>query len=155
MDTSENKHLTGMIKQVKTDKEILALFLFGSTARKENDKHSDIDICLVLIPRSYTPRELSQKKLSYLKKFNLDIQIFQQLPIYIKRRVIKEGKVLHCKDEDTLYEITFIVIQEFADFEHIYRDYLKEVAQVDSPQTNSQQSSVNSPRSTGNGPQRK
>ena len=130
MDTSVKKHLNTIIEEVKTDKEILALFLFGSTARKENDKHSDIDICLVLTPRSYTPRELSQKKLSYLKRFNLDIQVFQQLPIYIKMRVLKEGKVLHCKDEDVLYNIAFTVIQEFADFEPIYRDYLKEVESV-------------------------
>ena len=130
MDTSVKKHLNTIIEEVKTDKEILALFLFGSTARKENDKHSDIDICLVLTPRSYNPRELSQKKLSYLKRFNLDIQVFQQLPIYIKTRVLKEGKVLHCKDEDALYDIAFTVIQEFADFEPIYRDYLKEVGNV-------------------------
>ena len=118
---------TKIIEEVKTDEEVLALFLFGSTARNENVEKSDIDICLVLTPRSYTPRELSQKKLSYLKRFNLDIQVFQQLPIYIKTRVLKEGKVLHCKDEDSLYDIAFTVIQEFADFEPIYRDYLKEV----------------------------
>ena len=130
MDTSEKNLITKIIEEVKTDEEILAVFLFGSTARKENDKHSDIDICLVLTPRSYTSRELSQKKLSYLKRFNLDIQVFQQLPIYIKTRVLKEGKVLHCKDEDALYDIAFTVIQEFADFEPIYRDYLKEVGNV-------------------------
>jgi predicted nucleotidyltransferase len=130
MATSGKKHLTNIIEEVKTDEEILALFLFGSTARKENDKQSDIDICLVLTPRSYTPKELSRKKLSYLKKFDLDIQVFQQLPIYIKIRVIKEGKVLHCKDEDVLYDIAFTVVREFADFEPIYRDYLKEVGDV-------------------------
>jgi predicted nucleotidyltransferase len=130
MDTSGKKYLTKIIEEVATDKEILAVFLFGSTARKENGKYSDIDICLVLTPRSYTPRELSQKKLSYLKRFNLDIQVFQQLPIYIKTRVMKEGKVLHCKNEDALYDIAFTVIQEFADFEPIYKDYLKEVGDV-------------------------
>ena len=45
-------------------------------------------------------------------------------------RVIKDGKVLHCKDDDALYDIAFTVIQEFADFEPIYRDYLKEVESV-------------------------
>jgi len=127
-NTGNKKQLSKIIEDAKKDNEVLALLLFGSTTRKENHKNSDTDICLVLMPRPYTPKELSQKKLEYLKSFNLDIQIFQQLPITIKQRVIKEGKVLHCKDEDTLYEITFTVIREFADFEHIYRDYLKEVA---------------------------
>ena len=130
MNKESKKQLSKIIEGAKKDAEVLALFLFGSTTRKENYKNSDIDICLVLMPHSYTPKELSQKKLEYLKSFNLDIHIFQQLPINIKKRVIKEGKVLHCKAEETLYEITFIVIREFADFEHIYRDYLKEVAHV-------------------------
>jgi predicted nucleotidyltransferase len=130
MNTGSKKQLSKIIEDAKKDDEVLALFLFGSTTRKENHKNSDIDICLVLMPRSFTPKELSQKKLEYLKSFNLDIHIFQQLPINIKKRVIKEGKVLHCKDEDTLYEVTFTVIREFSDFEHIYRDYLKEVSHV-------------------------
>jgi hypothetical protein len=31
-------------------------------------------------------------------------------------------------DEDSLYELAFTVIREYSDFEHVYRDYLKEVA---------------------------
>jgi predicted nucleotidyltransferase len=130
MDTSGKKHLTKITEEVKNDREILALILFGSTARKDNYKESDVDICLVLMPQSYTTIELSQKKMVYLKSFNLDIHIFQQLPLYIKRRVLKEGKVLHCKDDDALYDLSFTVIREFADFEHIYRDYLIEVENV-------------------------
>ena len=75
-----------------------------------------------------TSMELFQKQLTYLKLFDMDIQIFQKLPLYIRIRIIKEGKVLFCRNEDTLYEIAFRTIQEFADFEHIYRDYLKELA---------------------------
>lgn len=128
MNTVVKKHLNRIKKYVKEDKQILALFLFGSTARRNNYLGSDVDICLVLVPGPYTSKQLSEKKMEYLKLFNLDIQIFQQLPIYIKRRVVKEGKVLFCRDEDKLYDNVFFVIREFADFEHIYYDYLKEVA---------------------------
>ncbi|MCK4649487.1 nucleotidyltransferase domain-containing protein [bacterium] len=120
--------LDRMVKKAKEDKQILALLLFGSRAREDSIKASDIDICLVLMPGSYTPLNLSQKRLTYLKSFDLDIQIFQQLPLYIKVRVLKEGRVLFCRDEDNLYNISFSTIQEFSDFEHIYREYLKEVA---------------------------
>lgn len=121
-------YLESLIKMVKPDKQILAVFLFGSAARKDNFKKSDVDICLVMDNCGYTPEVLFQKRLSYLQEFDLDIQVFQQLPLYIRMRVIKEGKLLFCKDEDRLYRLVFRVIQEFADFEHIYRDYLKEVA---------------------------
>tara|TARA_B100000315_G_scaffold138943_1_gene127967 strand:+ start:1754 stop:2134 length:381 start_codon:yes stop_codon:yes gene_type:complete len=117
-----------LIDVAKSDEEILAIVLFGSAARQENFKNSDIDICLMLKPNQYPPKYLSNKKFDYLKRFDLDIQIFQQLPIYIRRRVIKEGKILFCRDEDEIYKIAFNMIQEFNDFEHIYHDYLKEVS---------------------------
>lgn len=119
-----------LVNTAKLDEEILAVILFGSSARRENLRYSDVDICLILKPQGYSAKYLSSKKLKYLKEFNLDIQIFQQLPIYIKKRVVKEGKILFCKDENEMYKIAFKTIEEFTDFEHIYRDYLKEVACV-------------------------
>lgn len=122
--------LDRMVKKIKEDKQILALLLFGSRAREDSIKASDIDICLVLMPGSYTPLNLSQKRLIYLKSFDLDIQVFQQLPLYIRVRALKEGRVLFCRDEEQLYETAFSTIQEFSDFEHIYREYLEEVARA-------------------------
>lgn len=124
------EHLDKLIKTVQQDSQVLAIFLFGSRARDDNYKKSDIDICLLMKPNSYTTMELSQKKLEYLKLFDMDIQIFQQLPLYIRVRIIKEGKNLFCANEDQLYQIVFRTIREFGDFEHIYRDYLKEVGGV-------------------------
>jgi len=128
MNRANKNHVKRIVEKVAKDPEILALFLYGSCARKEEYSQSDVDLCLVLTPAFYEPKALSEIKIEYLKSFNLDIQVFQQLPIYIKKRVIKEGKVLHCKDDDALYDLCFAVIREFSDFEHIYRDYLAEVA---------------------------
>lgn len=122
------KAVEKLIEIVKSDKEILAVFLFGSAAREEGTEGSDIDICLIMNKGLYAADVLFQKRLNYLQKFDLDIQIFQQLPLYIRMRIIKEGKLLFCRDEDSMYEIAFKVIREFGDFESIYRDYLEEVA---------------------------
>ena len=77
-------------------------------------------------------KEKLDEALEFLKKSKngFDIQIFQQLPLYIRIRIIKEGKVLFCRNEDMLYEAAFRTIREFSDFQHIYRDYLKEVVSV-------------------------
>ncbi len=120
--------LNKLIKTTRKDNEVLAVFLFGSTIRGDSHKQSDIDICLVLKDRRYTPLELSRKKMRYLKLFDMDIEIFQQLPIYIRMRVIKEGKKLFHANEDKLYKIVFNAITEFEDYRHIYREYLQEVA---------------------------
>lgn len=120
----------GIIEKAGNDTEVLAVFLFGSVAQGKEQKNSDIDICIVMNRGRYTAFELSQKKMEYLKSFNVDIQIFQQLPLYIRKRIIQEAKMLFCRDEDELYLVVFRAIAEFDDFKHIYYDYLGEVESV-------------------------
>ncbi len=124
------KQWNGIIKQAGDDPAVLAVFLFGSAARGKGRKNSDVDICLVMKRNGYTGLDLSQKKMEYLKSFNVDLQIFQQLPLYIRKRIIQEGKTLFCRDEDELYRVAFRTIAEFEDFKHIYYDYLKEIESV-------------------------
>ena len=118
-------------KLANQDEDILCVFLFGSYAQRKPNASSDIDICLVLNFDNYSSLKLSKKKLEYLKRFTgVDIQIFQQLPLYIKVRILKEGRIILCKDEDKIYNLAFSVITEYSDFEHIFREYLKEIENV-------------------------
>ena len=39
----------------------------------------------------------------------LDIKIFEDLPLYIKIKVIDEGKVLYCKNELELFEYFWLI----------------------------------------------
>jgi len=126
METS--KEIDRLLERARQDDQVLAVMLFGSRAREEQIEKSDADVCLVLTPRKYGAKELSQKKLEYLTRSDLEIEVYQQLPLYIRVRVLKEGKVLNCRDEDELYAVAFKTIEEFGDFEHIYREYLQEVA---------------------------
>ena len=124
----KNKSVNQVLARAKNDAEIVAVVLFGSRARDEASSASDVDVCLVLRPGKYGALALSQKRLDYLKESDADIHIFSQLPLYIRRRIIKEGKVLLCHDEDALYEMAFRTAQAFEDFKHIYYGYLEEVA---------------------------
>lgn len=116
-----------IIALAKADTRILAVFLFGSVARGDSKDKSDVDICLVLEPRCHNLKDISRIRLDYLSSFTFDIHIFQQLPLYIQKRVIQEGQILFCREEDALYALVFKMIREYASFEHIYRDYLTEV----------------------------
>jgi predicted nucleotidyltransferase len=120
----------GILAKARKDGDVVAVFLFGSRARGESVPGSDTDVCLVLRPGNYDPMVLQRKRLSYLKEGNADVHIFSQLPLYIRRRVLKEGKILQCQDDDLLYEIAFRTAQAFEDFRHIYNGYLKELAHV-------------------------
>ena len=104
---------------------MLAVLLFGSVGRGDVTPASDVDVCLVLQPRAV--ERMSAKRLEYLAEFELDIQVFQQLPLYLRQRVLHEGQVLLCKDEAALYELAYRTVQAFSDFRHIYYDYLEAV----------------------------
>jgi len=125
----EEAGLEKLLIKARQDEDVLAVFLFGSIVREEETHLSDIDLCLVLAPKPipFEPTESSHKRLDYLKDFTFDIQIFQQLPIYVRRRILKEGRILFVRDEALLYELAFKTAQAFEDFKLVYLSYLEEM----------------------------
>ncbi|MBE0512622.1 nucleotidyltransferase domain-containing protein [Candidatus Bathyarchaeota archaeon] len=113
-------------QKARNDKDVLAVLLFGSYAR--NEKFTDIDVCVVLKPEKFNPLFLSKKRLEYLTAFpNSDIQIYQQLPLYIKMRVLKDGKTIFCRNEDLLYDLIISTVRQFEYFKPRYLSYLEGV----------------------------
>ena len=92
-------------------------FSFGRDTKK-----SDIDICLILNKKI----NKLEKRLDYsIINKKLDVQIFQNLPLYIRKRILKEGKILYCKDMDKLYDIALKTIREFEDYKFYYNYYIE------------------------------
>jgi predicted nucleotidyltransferase len=129
MNKNEFKATEALLGKAKSDEDVLAVMIFGSEARRERRSTSDVDICLVLDPLIHHTKKksYSQKRLEYLKDFDFDIQIFQQLPLFIRKRILKEGRVLFVRDERNLYELAWRTARAFDDFRHIHEAYLKEV----------------------------
>jgi len=91
---AKTNQIEEVMEAARKDSQVLAVMLFGSRARGTGSRLSDIDLCLVLSPKSYSPLQMSRKKLEYTSRFSADIQVFQQLPLYIRQRVLRDGKVL-------------------------------------------------------------
>jgi predicted nucleotidyltransferase len=108
------------------DQDVLAVIVFGSAARGDAGPASDIDVCLVLRPDAAV--DPSEKRLAYLARVDLDVHIFQQLPLYVRRRVLREGHVTLSKDDDALYALALRTAKAFEDFRHVYSQYLDAVA---------------------------
>jgi hypothetical protein len=130
MDKKKATELDRLLGIVKQDEEVLAVIIFGSAVRQEKTPLSDVDLCLVMmpLPKPSSPNGFSYKRLEYMKDNSFDVRIFQQLPLYIRVRVLKDGRILFVRDENQLYELAFRTAQAFEDFKHIYYGYLKEVA---------------------------
>ncbi|HHT9119458.1 MAG TPA: type VII toxin-antitoxin system MntA family adenylyltransferase antitoxin [Candidatus Hypogeohydataceae bacterium YC41] len=120
-----NSHLDKLLSLAKKDKEIIAVLLFGSHARGYARPTSDIDVCIVLRDE----RESFRKRLEYSTLSDtIDVQVFQALPLYIRIRILQEGKILHSKDEDFLYQIAIDTLKDFELYKKAFSTYLDTVA---------------------------
>jgi uncharacterized protein len=123
-----------VMRTAAEDGRLLAVFLFGSLARAEAAAASDVDLCLVLDATHTDADTVGSVKLDYLEGTpdSFDIQVYQSLPLYVRKRVLAAGKVLYCRDDDALYELARQTIREFEDFRPRYQYYLDEVARAGS-----------------------
>lgn len=112
----------------RDDAEVLAVALYGSHARGDARPEWDIDVCVLLERGPYETLELAEKKRVYAALGDADVQVFQQLPIYIRHRVLKQAKFLFVRDEDRLYELAFRTVKEWEDFKPYFYRYFEDTA---------------------------
>lgn len=103
-------------------KKIKFIVLFGSYASGKQGPFSDIDIAVY-----YDAPEKERFKflISADLPDNVDLKIFQDLPILIQKEVIL-GKVIYYKDYDLTFNEFMKVIKEFSTFEKYYNEYYQE-----------------------------
>ena len=103
-------------REIAKIKNIDAIYLFGSSARREQNKNSDIDLCII--------GKLNKEEKTNLFSFaseKIDICLFNEIPIFIQIRVFSEGKLLFIKKGaktsiDSLKWNTLIKFREFLPF---------------------------------------
>lgn len=116
------KELINKIKKIDKEDKVSFVVLFGSYASKTHNKLSDIDVAVYYEGskkerfkfRLITSGELSNK---------YDIHIFQDMPIYIRKEIVKKGKIIYKKDTGKVAEVYFKVIKEFSSFEKYLNHY--------------------------------
>ncbi len=96
------------------------VYLYGSCATGEMTERSDIDVCLYYDIEDV--RELHRTLLGISGSFpdRYDIQMFQLLPLYVKKEVFK-GELIYCDDKDFVHDDARRTVQEYDDFEPRYR----------------------------------
>ncbi len=87
---------------------------------------SDIDLAIYYDCKDDSePSQYRFKVVSNLFDDVYDIQIFQQLPLYVRIEVLKRN-VVRCRDQHILYDVAWQAIKEFDGFKHRYYDYIGE-----------------------------
>lgn len=116
-----------MMKNIAGFDRVKFIILYGSYHAAGHREGSDIDIAVGYDAKTNHERSAFRlKALSELPE-GFDVQIFEQLPVYVRKEVLK-GKVIFCRDEDYLYEAALSTIREFEDFKRHFYDYIGQEA---------------------------
>jgi predicted nucleotidyltransferase len=118
--------LNEVILKLKCSRLVHSIILFGSKAKETEKEKSDIDICV--IPKPDVEITLKERiSLNNLVPDNIDISFMDELPVYIRKRVFLEGKVLYTQDMYHVLTLSKINDMEYERYKRLTREYHKHV----------------------------
>ncbi|WP_245529397.1 nucleotidyltransferase domain-containing protein [Methanofollis liminatans] len=125
LSMQERDQILSRLSAIEGFERVRFIVLYGSYAERRATADSDVDLCISYDASPEDSSAFRFRALSELCNDRYDIQIFEQLPLYIRMDVLK-GCVLYCPDERFLYDIALETIREFDDFKHRLYDYIGE-----------------------------
>jgi predicted nucleotidyltransferase len=112
--------LGALVEKAKSDKEVVAVLLYGSYARNEPNCR-DIDVALLLGGNKKIQDKLFEySKLLVSDLYRFDVVILNNLPIDMKVRILKEGMPLYVSDRSKLYSYSTDIIKEDSDYGYAF-----------------------------------
>jgi len=124
--TTSSQYIEKLISNLRSFKFVHSIILFGSKARGTEKEKSDIDICIIPEPQI----EISLKERISLNNSmpqNVDISFLDELPVYIRKRIFLEGRVLYTKDMYYILTLSKINDLEYERYKRLTKEYHKQV----------------------------
>lgn len=127
--------LNKLQKYFKTQKNILAVYLYGSFADGQPNKMSDIDFGIVLKEPFNKSKSLDLQLRymgeiydvvkPYIKVQYADAVVLNTAPTLLKQQAISTGKLIFSRDENARADFEFYAISEYENFKHLRDVYFK------------------------------
>lgn len=122
-ETSEKINLfMKKLKETPDLDRVKFVFLFGSHVENKNNKFSDVDFAVYYEGNKKERFKFRMKLLGKLPE-GFDVQIFQDLPLYVRMSVLKGG-LIYAENERFVYDVAYSTIKVFEDFKKYYHDYI-------------------------------
>jgi predicted nucleotidyltransferase len=121
MEKTKFEDIGKITREIAKIKNVKAIYLFGSYAQTKQHALSDIDICVI---GDLTEEE--EIRVYGKGSDNLDLAIFNRIPLAIKFRVLKDGKPLIVKDEKYIQKVKFYTLRDYLDFKPAINKFIME-----------------------------
>lgn len=123
---TSNEDINEAISKLKSSKLVHSIILFGSKVRGTQKEKSDIDICIIPEPDVEMPLK-ERISINNSVPENIDISFIDELPVYIRKRVFLEGRVLYTQDMYYVLTLSKINDIEYERYKRLTKDYHKHV----------------------------
>lgn len=121
----EMKDVKNIIKEfvdgVENVDGVLAIYVFGSYVGDKMSELSDVDVCVIGNVSVKDKMEILLGKFPEI----LDISFFEDLPIWMKFKVFREGRCLAVADNRKLNVIKVLTLGEYLDFRPVIDDIIE------------------------------
>lgn len=111
------------LKECPGFERVRFIFLYGSVAEGRETQDSDIDLCIYYEGNDREAGEFRFAALKSLFDDRFDIQLFLDLPLYVRMEVIR-GRLIYAPDQRFVYDVAYATIREFEAFKHRLYDYI-------------------------------
>ncbi len=94
----------GVVERLREFDFVHSVILFGSRARGQGKRDSDVDVCVVEVPGVAVSLGDKLRVASALSG-DVDVSFFRDLPVGVRHRVFQEGQTLYTLDASYLYSL--------------------------------------------------
>ncbi len=112
---------------LENHKEILFAYLYGSVARGDNSKRSDIDIG-IFIDRNFKKHafyeaEVAEEIEEYTGLKNVEVIVLNDKSLRFLNQVLRYGKLIFSRDEKERISFETDITKRYIDFKPYYEEY--------------------------------
>lgn len=130
MDLEEIKRR--LFHSFKNNQQILIGYIFGSYAKELTNFQSDIDIAFYLKENIYYQKDTLTLELKLIDQVtealvtdNVDVVLLNDAPIILAYKIVKDGIIFLCKNEEKRAAIESLIIRKYLDFQYFSQEYDK------------------------------
>lgn len=138
MENKRNENAAALISDYLASRpEVQLGYLFGSTARKQTHRQSDLDLAVLVDQEQYRrlDREapwgylasLNSALMGLLQRNDIDLVLLHLAPTLLRHEVVRRGQLLFCRDEKVRVDFEVDTRRTYLDTQHlrhIQRAYL-------------------------------
>lgn len=123
------KRIPAIVASLRRDKDVVALFSFGSLAKDTLKPLSDLDFG-VLLSKRMDKKVCIDKHLKLvgvfidsLKTEEVDLINMNQAPVHINFQILKIGQLLICNDRCSLIDYHEQIVRSYLDFKFVRDEF--------------------------------